>query len=310
MRTLALTLGDPAGVGPEVARKALTQMPRPSDVHILVIGPQGLAQDVTAGLGTQATALPLDAFSGPIGRPTAASGAISLAALHRAIALAQEGQVDGIVTAPISKEALVMSGSTDLGHTEILRRGLARGPVAMAFFSERLRLVLASVHVPLRTAVTQLSTTRVVEVGHLFHEALQTIDEIAAPRLALAGLNPHAGEGGIIGAEEIAILAPAVQTLRAQGVSISDPIAPDVVFRQCVDGLYDGVVALYHDQGLIPIKLLAFGTAVNVTLGLSIPRTSPDHGTAYDIAGQNRASPDGMCAALALGLRLLRRRVI
>jgi 4-hydroxythreonine-4-phosphate dehydrogenase len=185
---------------------------------------------------------------------------------------------------------------------------MGAGPTAMAFFSPQLRTVLATVHVPLAQAIRQLSSARIVEVAHLFSATLRVHLGIVKPNLALAALNPHAGEDGLLGDDEERILKPAVVDAQAIGVRLSGPYPADTLFRRAVDGEFDGVVALYHDQALIPVKLLGFGDAVNVTLGLTHPRTSPDHGTAYDIAGKNQARPAGMLSALRLAVELCAKR--
>lgn len=305
-------MGDPAGIGPEVVEGALRQwLVTSSPFHVELIGPSGIADVIAKSMGdSRVTARVLAPFEGSVGGASAESGRASLAALNEAIVAAQKGEVQGIVTAPISKQALHLAGSKDVGHTDILARALGIGPVAMAFYAPQLRVVLATVHQPLRQAIASLSATRIVEVARLLSDNLQTDLGIAEPRLALAGLNPHAGEGGIMGDEEMTVLAPAVREARALGITISDPIAPDTVFRRAVDGEFDGVIALYHDQGLIPVKLLAFGDAVNVTLGLSIPRTSPDHGTAYDIVGKNCARSEGLFQALCVCCELIQHRKV
>lgn len=302
---IAVTLGDPAGIGPEVTERALrTWLTDHADARFLLCGPGNLVTAMAARLGPSVTGVAGPDFAGAMGQASVASGQAALRALDAAIDLAQQDKIGALVTAPISKEALALAGSQDRGHTEILARHLGQGPVAMAFFTDRLRLVLATVHIPLRQIFAALSSERVVAVASLLHHSLITHFNIAAPRLALAGLNPHAGEAGLLGDEETTLLGPAVTKARAMGIHLSAPLPADTVFRRTLDGEFDAVVALYHDQGLIPIKLLAFGDAVNVTLGLRLPRTSPDHGTAYDRAGQGTARADGMLAALAMAVRL------
>ncbi len=310
---VVITLGDPAGIGPEVVQGALLQFVsqrRPTQVTLC--GPLGvadvMAQQLTPVFVRAGFAPPMARcgakFGGPLGEPSAASGRAALAALMDAIGLAQQGACDAIVTAPLSKQALAMAGSHDRGHTEILARELGVGPVAMAFYAKSLKVVLATVHIPMRDIWAHLSMARVVEVAHLLHDALLHhggqvgASPHAPPRLALAGLNPHAGEAGLMGREEIDILQPAAALARASGIDLSDPVSADTVFLRASTGEYDGVVALYHDQGLIPVKLLSFGAAVNVTLGLQVIRTSPDHGTAYDRVGTGTARCDGFLQAL------------
>ena len=304
---LAVTFGDPAGIGPEIVeRGAAVLLDETPELELVLVGPRDLAELARTRLGERVHVEGLAPFRGPTARPSAESGRAALEALLRAIELGRRRAVDALVTAPLSKHALALAGSNDRGHTEILARELGRGPTAMAFFSDKLRVVLASTHVPLDKAIETLSTARIVEVAVLLHRALVEYLGLASPRLALAALNPHAGEAGLLGDEEIRILAPAVEEARDRGVDLSGPHPADTLFHRAVHGEFDGVVALYHDQALIPVKLLSFGEAVNVTLGLSLPRTSPDHGTAYDKAGKGVARADGMIAALRTAVALVR----
>lgn len=313
---IGVTLGDPAGIGPEVVATALSQwfdLDAPVGVEVILYGPGNVADALVAGLGRggpprgalsrKVSVVAGEPFTGPMAQASAAGGRAALAALMAAIGAAQAKQIDALVTAPINKQALSLAGSDDLGHTEILGRHLACGPYGMAFFTPTLQVMLASVHVPLQAAIANLNPTRVLEVTCLLHQALLPAHP-KGPRLALAGLNPHASEGGLMGDEEARLLMPAVLAARAQGINLSAPQAPDTVFLRAHEGEFDGVVALYHDQGLIPVKLLAFGRAVNVTLGLAVPRTSPDHGTAFDRVGKGTARADGMLAALQAAARL------
>lgn len=304
MSRLAVTVGDPAGVGPEVTEKALATFLREQpDTHVIIVGPANVAGDMRARLG-RGDVHALDRFSGRIGEPTAESGKLSLDALHAAIRMCKANVADAIVTAPISKHALALAGSDDRGHTEILSREMGSGPTAMAFFAPRLRTVLVTVHVPLTSAIALLDVPKVVQTAVLFSRAMREHLGFAQPRLALAALNPHAGENGLLGSEEERILKPAVVEARKQGIDLTGPYPADTLFKRTIDGEFDGVVALYHDQALIPVKLLGFGDAVNVTLGLTHPRTSPDHGTAFDIAGMGRARADGMLSALRMAAEL------
>jgi 4-hydroxythreonine-4-phosphate dehydrogenase len=306
---LAVTLGDPGGIGPEIVEAALAAvLPGEPDVRVTVVGPLGIADVVAGRTSERADALVQSSFSGVKRLPSAESGAASLAAIDAAIGLARRGEADALVTAPISKAALAAAGSGARGHTEILERELGSGAAAMAFFSASLRIALATTHVPLRHAIEMLAVPQIVEKARLLRDALVEIEGIPAPRLALAGLNPHAGESGLIGDEEQRVLQPAVAHARAQGITLLGPLPADTVFRRALDGEVDGVVALYHDQGLIPVKMLGFGASVHLTLGLQVPRTSPDHGTAFELAGTGRAKPDGMIAALRMATRWCRAR--
>ncbi len=238
-----------------------------------------------------------------MGEVSAAAGQAAYDTILRAVDAAKRGEVDAIATAPISKLAFMQAGLPWKGHTELLGHLCGAERVAMMFYAPQLRVVLLTVHVPL-AEVPGLMTRELVEGMLRLTAASLPRFGIAQPRLALAGLNPHAGEGGVLGSEEAAVLAPAVAAMRAQGMNVSGPFPADTVFVRASRGEFDCVVACYHDQGLIPVKLLAFGQAVNVTLGLPIIRTSVDHGTAFDIAGKGVADPGSMIEAVKLAARL------
>jgi 4-hydroxythreonine-4-phosphate dehydrogenase len=218
------------------------------------------------------------------------------------------GSVAGMATAPVNKAAFARAGLPWKGHTDLLGNLTGAGQVAMMFWSEPLKVVLASVHVPLRDVSSVITRTLIDNVIELAHRELPRFD-IPSPRLAMAGLNPHAGEDGLMGDEEQRVLRPAVEAAQARGIAIDGPFPADTVFVRAVRGEFDAVIANYHDQGLIPVKLLAFGRAVNVTLGLPIIRTSVDHGTAFDIAGRGIADPSSMIEAVLLAARLAALRV-
>ncbi len=299
--TLAVTLGDPAGIGPETVFAALPLfLHTHKDACVKLYGPSNVldSMKLSSDEAQRVECVRQEAFRGALGRPSVESGEASLRALYAAIDACRKGEVQGLVTAPISKEALSMAGSKDVGHTDILARSLGVGPVAMAFITPTLRVVLATVHTPLKDVPGLLSKKKIVEAGGLLDDCLRRYLGIPEPRIAVAGLNPHAGEGGLLGHEEETVIKPAVEILRIAEINASSAVSPDVVFKQAHEGLYDGVIAMYHDQGLIPVKLLYFEKAVNVTLGLSVVRTSPDHGTAYGIAGQGKANPGCMLEAV------------
>ncbi len=216
---------------------------------------------------------------------------------------AQAGGIQGIATAPINKEALALAGLPWRGHTEMLAALTNAARVAMMFWSEKLRVVLATIHIPLAKVPAALTIESVTDIIELTHRELPRFG-IAHPRIALAGLNPHAGEHGVLGAEETDVLEPAVARSAQAGIDIAGPFPGDTIFLRAVRGEFDVVIACYHDQGLIPIKMIAFGQAVNVTLGLPIIRTSVDHGTAFDIAGKGIADPESMVQAVLLAARL------
>ena len=281
---IAITVGDPAGIGPEIARKAADD-PRVREVcEPLLYGPPA---DV--------------AFEPGVLSPDAGQAAYD--AVCRAVRDAQDGTVNGIATAPVNKMAFALAGLPWRGHTELLAHLTGSPQVAMMFWSEPLKVVLATVHVPLADVPRLLTRELLDGIITLVARELPRFG-LQDPRLALAGLNPHAGEGDLLGGEEGHVLAPAVAAARARGVNIDGPFPGDTVFVRASRGEFDAVIACYHDQGLIPVKLLAFGQAVNVTLGLPIVRTSVDHGTAFDIAGRGVADPSSMIVATLLAARL------
>jgi len=293
---LAVTLGDPRGIGPEITRRALAQ---PLDAEIVLVG----ADDQMAGIPA-AERVSVGAWnqgsgdSDDQGRSLLA-GRIAGHAIETAARLALTGRVDAIVTAPANKRALHLAGFPWPGHTEWLAHLAGDVPVAMMLASDRLRVVLVTTHVPLREVPSLLTTDGVVSVGQLTQAALRSWWNVAQPRLAVCALNPHAGEGGAFGDEDDRILAPAARRLGAAG-----PLPADTVFVRALRGEFDAVLAPYHDVGMTAIKVASFGAAVNVTLGLPFPRTSPDHGTAFDIAGTGRADPSSMRRALELAVSL------
>ncbi len=280
-------MGDPAGIGPEIALAAVADRRVTSVCEPVLYGPLSAAE--------RARFRP--------GELSAAAGRAALDAVERAAADALAGRLDAIATGPINKEALALAGSPWRGHTELLADLTRARDVAMMFHSQPLCVVLATVHVPLSAVPRLLTRDRVETVLDLAAAHLPRFG-VARPRLALAGLNPHAGEGGLLGTEDRDVLAPAAAAARGRGIDVAGPLPADTVFRQAVDGRFDAVVACYHDQGLIPVKLAAFGEAVNVTLGLPIVRTSVDHGTAFDIAGRGVADAASLVQAVVLAARL------
>jgi 4-hydroxythreonine-4-phosphate dehydrogenase len=281
---IAITAGDPAGIGPEIAAAAARDARVLDACEPIVYGP---AADATFAPGV---------LSGDAGRA-------GYEAIVRAVGDAQRGVVAGIATAPVNKEAFRLAGLPWSGHTDLIAHLTGAGDVAMMFYSEPLRVVLATIHIPLRE-VPRALTPHVMEATIALTARELPRFGFAAPRIAVAGLNPHAGEHGLFGDEEEATIAPAVVASRARGIDVSGPFPGDTVFVRAQRGEFDVVIACYHDQGLIPVKLVAFGQAVNVTLGLPIVRTSVDHGTAFDIAGQGVADPGSMIAAVLLAARL------
>ena len=281
---VAITVGDPAGIGPEIASKAAADTRVREACTPMIYAPPDLDRFAPGALSAEA-------------------GRAAYDTIVRAVADAQAGHVDAIATAPVNKRAFAMAGLPWKGHTDLLAHLTGAPRVAMMFYADRLRVVLATVHLPLAEVPRALTRETIDGVIDLTARELPRFG-YARPRIALAGLNPHAGEAGVLGDEEIVTLGPAAASARARGFDVSDPIPGDTVFVRAARGEFDVVIAAYHDQGLIPVKLLAFGSAVNVTLGLPIMRTSVDHGTAFDIAGRGVAAPGRLIAAVLLAARL------
>jgi 4-hydroxythreonine-4-phosphate dehydrogenase len=306
MQRIGITLGDPAGIGPEIVAATLTGAAADLVARITVYGDRAPLERAARALGV---ALPAFAIVGDglgdravPGAPDDASGAAQLGYLDAAIAAAARGELAAIVTAPISKTWARRAGLAFPGHTELLAARLGARAVAMMFVGPRLRVALATIHIPLAEVARALTTARIRGVIELVADALIGAFGIAAPRIGVLGLNPHAGEGGLLGREELEIIAPALAA-PYRSARLTGPLVPDAAFR---DPSCDALIAMYHDQGLIPVKLIDFDDAVNVTLGLPIVRTSPDHGTAYDIAGRGVARPRSMQRALALACEMVR----
>jgi 4-hydroxythreonine-4-phosphate dehydrogenase len=307
---LAITVGDAAGIGPEIVLKALAAPDRP-DARMVVYGPLAVLEERAARFGLRSpdelAAEYIDvAIEGPVttGQVSAAAGRAGAEAVLRAVADVRAGRMDAIATAPLNKEALRAAGYPWPGHTELLAEASGVKGVAMAFVGGGLRVVLVTIHRSLRSVPDAVTTEGVVRVARLMHAALPRFG--ATRRLmALCGLNPHAGEHGLFGDEEERTLVPAVLALQREGIEIAGPLPADTLFPRAMRGEFDAVLALYHDQGLIPVKLAAFGQAVNVTLGLPFVRTSVDHGTAFDIVDRGVADPGSMLAALRLAAQMV-----
>ena len=295
MTPIGITFGDPAGIGPEIAAAAIRATPREWRDRLIVYG-----DDVPRDLGVRSVGEGLGA--GAIrGRPDERSGAAQISYLEAAVAAAKRGELAAIVTAPISKMWAKRAGFAFPGHTEMLAARLGAPDVVMMLAGPRLKVALATIHIPLAQVAMALTTAGLRRTIALVAEALVRDFGIAQPRIGVVGLNPHAGEAGLLGTEDRDIIAPAVGAHHG-------PLVPDVAFRDALDGKYDALVAMYHDQGLIPVKLVDFDEAVNVTLGLPIVRTSPDHGTAYDIAGKGIARSTSMQRALELAVAMVEKR--
>jgi 4-hydroxythreonine-4-phosphate dehydrogenase len=281
---IAITVGDPAGIGPEIAGKTAADPRVQSACEPVLYGPPPGSHFTPGQLSVEA-------------------GRAAYEAICAAVKDAQSGVVDGIATAPVNKLAFSRAGLPWKGHTDLLAHLTGSPRVAMMFWSEPLKVVLATIHIPLALVPGTLTRELIDGIIDLTSRELPRFG-LAHPRLAVAGLNPHAGEEGLLGEEERQVLRPSIDAARARGVLVEGPYPGDTVFGRAVRGEFDAVIACYHDQGLIPVKLLAFGRAVNVTLGLPIIRTSVDHGTAFDIAGQNAADPASLIEATLLAARL------
>jgi 4-hydroxythreonine-4-phosphate dehydrogenase len=326
-RPLALTMGDPAGIGGELTLKA---WPRLRDAGTILV-----ALDDPARLTTLAAAMGLDVpiravanagealahpdalcvlpvpLAEPVmpGKPNPANAPAVVRSIERAAALCMDGSVGAMITNPINKAALYQAGFNHPGHTEFLAALTgAVGQQIMMLASPHLRVVPVTVHASLRDSIAMLTTRMILDASRTTATALRRDFGLASPRLAIAGLNPHAGEQGALGSEETTIIQPAIDALRAEGIDVSGPWPPDTMFTPAARKRYDVAICMYHDQALIPLKTLDMDLGVNVTLGLPIVRTSPDHGTAYDIAGKGIADPSSLLAAIALAQSLTEAR--
>jgi len=288
---IGITVGDPAGIGPEIAAKAAV------DPRVTAVCTPRLYGPAAADARARFTP----------GQLSGAAGQAAYDAIVEAVADAQAGRIDAIATAPVNKEAFALAGLPWKGHTDLLGHLTGAPRAAMFFHAERLKVALATVHIAIADVARALTPELLSSTIRITAAALPAFG-CDRPRLAVAGLNPHCGEHGLMGTEDDTVIAPVVAALRAGGLDVTGPIPGDTVFVRATRGEFDAVVACYHDQGLIPVKLLAFGSAVNVTLGLPIIRTSVDHGTAFDIAGQDRADASSLIEAVLLAARLARGR--
>jgi len=326
---IGITMGDPTGIGPEVVLKAVGVPPQ--SCRVVVLGDLTAVSETASRIGSPLTPVPwqpgtaypaeanvlpvlplsqLPAESRLPGQPTPAGGEASYQYVAIGIQLALAGTLQGLVTAPISKAMWHAAGRDYPGHTELLAALTHTPEVRMMLVGSQLRVILVTTHIALSQVPAALSGERILKTIALTAAHLSRFHGLLRPRLAVAGLNPHAGEAGAFGDEEERIIAPAVQHAQSQGLLVAGPFPADSLFVRAVRGEFDGVVCLYHDQGLIPLKLLSWEEGVNVTIGLPIVRTSPDHGTAFDIAGQGRADPRSMSAALALAVEMTRIRSV
>jgi 4-hydroxythreonine-4-phosphate dehydrogenase len=325
---LAVTQGDPSGIGPEIALKAWLARNNDTPPWFLLADPQHIARvaqqigvsvplnvvEPDAAVASFATALPIVALQnevkGEAGKPDSVDAAATLESIEHGVELVRSAAARALVTNPIAKDVLYSAGFHHPGHTEWLgelaERGWNTGPLrpVMLIWSRELAVVPVTIHVSLQQAITDLTTDLIVETALITAQDYRTRFGLASPRLAIAGLNPHAGESGSMGREDIEIIAPAVEQLRARGIDARGPLPPDTMFHAAARATYDVAICMYHDQGLIPAKTLAFDTGVNTTLGLPFIRTSPDHGTAFNIAGKGIASASSLIAAIDLAAHL------
>ena len=327
--TIAITAGDPAGIGPEVILKALEARPPSADERLIVLGDRRAFHPAATGVNfapkwhvigsvdgldsTSADIVLVDFANAPaaIARtPSREGGQASLDYLHAAIDLARTGRAHAIATAPIHKAAIALAGCRHPGHTEILAERTGTADFVMMLAGPQLRVALVTIHVPLRRVFELITFDSVRRTIVLAGRSLREMFGIPEPRIAVAGLNPHAGEQGRFGTEETEIIGPAIEAARAEGIDCTGPCPPDTVFHNALAGMFDAVVVMYHDQGLIAIKSTCFDTAVNITLGLPIIRTSADHGTAYDIAGRGIANHQSMARAITLAAQFARRKAL
>lgn len=320
MKKLAITIGDPGGIGPEVVVKALPAVS--GECLPLVIGDYAVIEDAVRTFGVslkirkvenadEASPSPdslwcLDTGSiraFPRGRADKENGAACVGYIEKAVALAMEKKVDAMVTAPISKEALKLAGFSWPGHTEMLAQLTGAKEYAMMLTGGQLKVILVTIHTALKNVAGLVTKEQVLKTIRLAKKACDMLG-IKRPVIAVSGLNPHAGESGIMGTEEKDEISPAIDEAKKEGILADGPYPPDVIFRKAYKGEVDMVVCMYHDQGLIPLKMIAFDKGVNVTVGLPIIRTSPDHGTAYDIAWKGIADPASMIEAIRLAMKL------
>jgi 4-hydroxythreonine-4-phosphate dehydrogenase len=320
---IGITTGDPAGIGPEVVLKSVAGGEVRTDARVVILSDAGELRRQASRLGLPcpyrvASESDLASFAEedvlicdtaglaePVewGKVSAASGRAALSSIERGARLCLDGTLDALATAPINKEAIRLAGSPHPGHTEMLAELCGSGESLMCFFAGGLRVVLLTIHLSLSDAIKAITRERVASALALTDREMRRFG-IREPRIAVAGLNPHAGEHGLFGREEIEQIAPAIEECRTRGISVSGPFPSDTLFVRAARGEFDTVVACYHDQGLIAVKCLSFGESVNVTLGLPIIRTSVDHGTAFDIAGTGEADHASMRAALDLARKL------
>jgi len=308
---IGITIGDPAGIGPEVALKAVDAI---EHNNILLIGPLSVINKERKSLGIARIPEVVDVKGSmeiPFGKPSKESGEIAHETIIKAIKLLKENKITSLVTAPVSKKAVSMAGYDFIGHTEMLADAFKVQRYAMFFYSKKINIALVTRHIPLSIVSKELSSQRIYDTIKLTYEFLSRYWKVLRVRgravIGVLALNPHAGEGGNIGDEEARIILPAIERAKRDGIDVEGPLVPDTAYLSAIRQVrcdFDAFVAMYHDQGLIPLKLLEFERAVNITLGLPFIRTSPSHGTAYDIAGKGIADPRSMEKAIKMAIKL------
>ncbi|SFN55975.1 4-hydroxythreonine-4-phosphate dehydrogenase [Izhakiella capsodis] len=323
---IAVTMGDPAGIGPEIIIKSLTEGALSGSPVVVVGCARTLQRVLKQGIVEQANIRVIDKVSDaqfspkvinvldePLADPDALkpgivqaqAGDLAYRCVKRATLLAMAGEVKAIATAPLNKEALHLAGHHYPGHTELLAHLTGSKDYAMVLYTDKLKVIHITTHIALRKFLDTLNQDRIKTVIGIADTFLKRVG-FSAPRIAVAGVNPHAGENGLFGDEEITLVGPAVEAMKAQGINVTGPCPPDTVFMQCHEGMYDMVVAMYHDQGHIPLKLLGFYDGVNITAGLPFIRTSADHGTAFDIAWTGKAKSESMTVSIQLAMQITR----
>lgn len=328
---IGITMGDPAGIGPEVIIKTLNTPSIYEECSPIVIGDAKVLQNTYVNINSikdlninsikeiedakfefgtidciDLDNIQLDKLK--IGQIDEVAGRASIEYIKKSVDLIKKGKIQAITTAPISKEAINKAGFKFAGHTDFLAHLTHIRKYAMMFVSEILKVVLVTIHIPLHKAVRTISKKKILTTIRLTQQAFRDYFEIKNPKIGVAGLNPHAGEAGLLGKEEEKEIIPAIEVAQRKGINVTGPYPPDTIFYRAIKGEFDVVIAMYHDQGLIPLKLLAFDCAVNVTLGLPIIRTSPDHGTAFEIVGKNKANPKSMIEAVKLAAKMAKKQ--
>lgn len=306
-KCIGITLGDPSGIGPEVVARALAKPAIRKLGTFKLIGDFTVYRKYSASVYKNCSFIDLKCIKSnqwQLGKPNNASAQSSLTALHTAVELLRTKEISALVTAPVCKEAIGRLQPSFHGHTEFLAEAFGIKKVGMMFVADKLRTIIVTRHIPLHKVSTMVTLTNVYDTIELTNQALKNIFRIKKPAIAVCGLNPHAGEGGTIGKEEITKIIPAIKKAKRRKINVQGPFAADTLFSPDVTGQFDAIVAMYHDQGLIPVKTLCFTNLVNLTIGLPFIRTSPAHGTAFNIAGKKKANPASMCEAIKLATQL------